>query len=342
MKKVLLFIKIVLFFNVLMTLALIAAFFLPHISPSKFGLLSLLSLFVPLVIFANVFFVLFWVLAGFKKFFFISLIALITGYFMLPQIFKFGTPDALSPSPEKSLKLLTYNVRKFNKFNWMKTKDVDKKIDSFITKLSPDIVALQEFIKAENFNLHYPYSYTNLTDHKMLSGLAIYSKFPIVNKGELNLGKTFNRGIYVDIVKDKDTLRIYSFHLQSLGLDPERNYIEAPKASKRLVRSMRYSFERQQEQIEGFNKQIAVSKYPVIIMGDMNNTAFSWAYKHFKNDFNDSFLEKGSRFGTTYRLKGFPLRIDYIFSDKKIPVLSHQNFDVTLSDHYPVMATVAW
>ena len=74
----------------------------------------------------------------------------------------------------------------------------------------------------------------------------------------------------------------------------------------------------------------------------MNNTAYSWAYKNLKGDFQDSFLESGKGFGKSYNFKGFPLRIDYIFIDKDITILNHKNYGEHYSDHYPVMATVSF
>ena len=72
----------------------------------------------------------------------------------------------------------------------------------------------------------------------------------------------------------------------------------------------------------------------------MNNTAYSWAYKHVKGDFKDTFLEAGKGFGKTYEFKKFPLRIDYILVDKRLKILNHNNLTQRFSDHFPVMATV--
>ena len=59
-----------------------------------------------------------------------------------------------------------------------------------------------------------------------------------------------------------------------------------------------------------------------------------------KEDFQDTFLERGSGFGRTYDLWKIPLRIDYILVDDDFEVLAHKNYDERLSDHYPVMATL--
>ena len=59
-----------------------------------------------------------------------------------------------------------------------------------------------------------------------------------------------------------------------------------------------------------------------------------------KGEMKDSYFEKGKGFGRTYDLLKFPIRIDYILADPEFEVLSHQNFNERLSDHFPVMATL--
>ena len=61
-----------------------------------------------------------------------------------------------------------------------------------------------------------------------------------------------------------------------------------------------------------------------------------------KEGFQDTFAEKGSGLGTTYSLKGIPYRIDYILADPSFDVLGHRNYGVRYSDHYPLMATLAF
>jgi len=145
--------------------------------------------------------------------------------------------------------------------------------------------------------------------------------------------------MYVDIVKSKDTIRIYNFHLASLGVIPDQEYF-GHKDSEKLIKRIRKSFRIQQSQIDTLNAHIKQCNYKVVLAGDLNNTAYSWAYKNVKNDLQDTFSETGENFGTTYKFKGFPLRIDYIFVDQKIKITSHKNYGVKYSDHYPVSATI--
>ena len=86
---------------------------------------------------------------------------------------------------------------------------------------------------------------------------------------------------------------------------------------------------------------MADSPYPVVLSGDFNNTQFSKVYRILKGNFEDTFLEAGSSFGKTFEIFDLPMRIDYVFADKNFLVKSHLNFDIELSDHYPIMAHIA-
>jgi endonuclease/exonuclease/phosphatase family metal-dependent hydrolase len=98
------------------------------------------------------------------------------------------------------------------------------------------------------------------------------------------------------------------------------------------------AFEKQQSQAELLMNHKNDCDYPIIICGDMNNSAFSYVYRTIKGDLNDCFEEAGTGFGQTYNFKYYPARIDYIFVDKRLKVKSFANFfRFVNSDHYPVL-----
>ncbi|MCB0459593.1 MAG: endonuclease/exonuclease/phosphatase family protein [Flavobacteriaceae bacterium] len=335
MKKLTLFNKILFIINTVFAIGLVVSFALPYLEPQTYGVVALMSLVVPVFILINAFFVVYWILIGFKKQFLQSLIVLIFSYFFQPSIYKFNPTTSTS---KNGITVFSYNVRKFNKYNWLKDKDIDKKIDSFITSLHPDIVAIQEYRKLNNFNLNYPFNYNHIIRNNQ-SGLVIYSKYPIIKKGYLEYKRSDSRTIFVDIVKGTDTLRVYNFHLASLGVNPEKDYLEANE-SKKLIKRLNRSFKIQQDQIDTLQKHLKTSKYKKILVGDMNNTSHSWAYKNIKGGFTDTFLEAGKGFGRTFNFNNIPLRIDYILVDEGIKVNNHTVFDVKLSDHQPIIAEI--
>ena len=83
------------------------------------------------------------------------------------------------------------------------------------------------------------------------------------------------------------------------------------------------------------------SKYPVILAGDFNNTAFSYVYRKLQQNMKDAFVEKGSGLGTTFMFNFYPMRIDYIFGSKQLEVLKFTSLEQTFSDHFPVAAVFA-
>jgi endonuclease/exonuclease/phosphatase family metal-dependent hydrolase len=275
----------------------------------------------------------------------LSLIALLISFFIFPTPYKFKSNH---DSSENGLSIMSYNVRKFNIYNWIDDINIDSKISAFITREDPDIVLLQEFKENDNFKLKYQnyYHHKNKEDYRTRSriypsGLAIFSKFPIIHKGSVEHNSRYTSIIFADIIKNNDTIRVYNFHLESLGVVQDKDYFR-PKESEKLFKRLQKSFKVQQKEIDILTSHLKACKYKVILAGDMNNTAYSWAYKNLKNDLKDSFLEAGNGFGKTFNFKGFPLRIDFIFTDNDINIINHKNYKDRYSDHYPVMATVSF
>lgn len=339
MKKLNFFNKIVFLINNLFAILLVLSFFVPNMKPSSFSLAPIIGLTIPAIILINILFVIYWIVIGFKKQFFLSALVLLLGYFFSTPIYKFS-PNS-NESADNSLKIMSYNVRKFNKKKWMNDSTIPQKISEFIKQENPDILALQEFVTTENITIEYPYNYNPKIGKRYTSGLAFYSKFPIINKGRIFSKKHEDRIIYIDILKNDDTLRIYNFHLQSLGLVPEEEYL-GQKDSDHLISRLKKAFKLQEEQLVPLQEAQSNHKGKVIAVGDLNNTAYSWVYKNLKSTLKDSYLEEGSGFGKTYDFKGFPLRIDYILVDSDLKITQHKNYKINYSDHYPITARVSF
>ena len=93
----------------------------------------------------------------------------------------------------------------------------------------------------------------------------------------------------------------------------------------------------QQLQSELIKQHKAECHYPLIICGDLNNSAFSYVYRNIKGNMKDAFEEAGKGFGKTYDYDYYPARIDYVFVDKRIEVKNFVNHDNFInSDHFPI------
>ena len=301
--------------------------------------LKVINLFLPLVLFAHIFFV---IILAFQKhrFFIVSFLLLVSSYFVFGAFFKIDSNES-TDSEQDALSIMTFNVWGFNKYEWIKEPNIGHKIIEFMKEKEPDVICIQEH-DLYRYKEIPNYSYKSGTprsqwDQKSMQG--IFSKYPIISEGSLDLPNSRNNIIFADILYKNDTLRIYNVHLQSYNIIPSRETF-SEKESEKNYRKVTTTFQKQLEQAIIFKEHRASSPYRTIVCGDFNNTQFSNIYRLIKGDMTDSFLEAGKGFGKTYNLKGYPMRIDYILADKSFEVLSHQNFDVKLSDHYPVSATL--
>jgi len=332
--------KILFFINNILALLFFASLTIPYIAPKSFPLLSILSLAVPLLLFAHILFIIYWLLAGLKKQFLLSFFCLILAIGLSFFPYKFKEKTVVSGG---SFAVMNYNVRLFNKYQWIDSEEVPTQISQFIKKQDPDIITFQEYYPNEKVSLDYDYSYKKLSGGKRGSGLAIFSKFRIVNKGNLDFENSNNNAIFIDILRNNDTLRIYNVHLESFHIKPDSVDLNLDeKQSKKLIYRLKKSFTKQQEQVEKFLEHKKTCRYKTIISGDFNNTAFSWAYSKLKSEQNDTFIESGKGFGKTYSFNTYPLRIDFILSDPHFKVNQHINYEVRLSDHEPVMARLSY
>jgi len=309
--------------------------FLPFPFVSSF---SVLSLFVPFLFAFNLLFLLFWLLKLNRRLL-LSSLAIIVSYVMFGPFYGFDGADEVE-GKASDLKVMSYNTWGFNKNGWIKKPGIGDSIVEFITMQNPDIICIQEHSRIRYKQLK-KYTYRSETPYSEPRTIqAIFSKYPIVNNGSLDLPGTINNIIYADIVFHKDTIRVYNLHLQSFNIVPSADNFSDGEKSERTYKRLVHTFSKQVEQAEIFRNHFKNSPYTNIICGDFNNTQFSNVYKIVNEGLQDTFLEKGKGFGRTYDLWKIPLRIDYILADPEFEVLSHQNFDVRLSDHYPIMATL--
>lgn len=326
---------ICLFFAVLLLISCLT----PYIPVQYAPFLSFLCLTAPLLVLINLFCLLLGVWLRLRAAW-VSLGVLLAGYLLLGPFYRLGgTPE----SEEKGLKVMSYNARGFDRYNFFPNRNVGQGIRALVTEAEPDIVCFQEFDYPQVKNYEdYPYRFfTYQFDDDTHVQQAIFSKYPIVEKGSLQFPDTRNNGLYADILYKEDTLRIYNIHLQSFQVIPSRRMLQS-MAQESFYKRITRAFIKQQDQAELVRAHLESSPYPAIVCGDLNNTQFSRVYRMVKGEMADSFREEGQGFGTTYTLRFLPLRIDVILADPVFEVRAHQNFQTRLSDHFPIMATFSF
>lgn len=334
MKKNVLWDKILFFINSLIALLLVFSYVLPYISPKSAPGFAVLSLTVPILFLLNILMAVYWVIR-LKKYFIVSTVIIILGFGYLSSMFKFSGKEILL---NDDIKVMSYNVRMFNHYSWNSDDSLAYKSYTFLKEIQPDILSIQEFYQSENIGFDYPYKYIKTKSKTNKFGLAIYSNYPIINSGSLDLKHSANNIIFTDVVKNHDTIRIYNIHLESLKINPDKqNFGE--ENSDRLLERIKTTFREQAKQTEQFLKHHKTWKGKTIITGDFNNTAFSWVYREIAKNKQDAFKVAGKGFGRTFDY-GYPLRIDFILTDTSFDINYFETFNVRYSDHFPILARI--
>lgn len=352
---------LVLFFNLLAILSLLGAFLAPMINPEKIPFFAFWGLIMPYSLIINVFFIIFWVLKA-RYYFVLSLLAIILSWSTTKTSFPYHRKEKVIN--QEGIKVLSYNVRVFDRYNWSENKNTVSDMLRFIKSQKADIICLQEFGTSkqgkdgttEAFVLNslreYRYKYIHYAPNSLSKrhqqGLAILSKYPIEKrgiKGDVNLRKGCS--IYADINLKTDKLRIINSHFESIhftnkydiieGIDSE-NYKNRIKGAAKSINNAAIQHSKSAEEI---NTIINSSAYPVIVCADMNSTPVSYSYHSLIKNINDAYLHHGTGFGATYNGLYPFLRIDYIFHTTELPLLDYKRIKVKYSDHFPIFAEFA-
>ena len=297
-----------------------------------------LNLMVPVIAFINLIFFIYWIFK-LKWPLLLFIFSVFIGFKEFGKLFKF--PNNAIPI-SNGIKVMSFNVRLFNSYQWIKSKEVPKSIEKFINKENPDLICLQEFSKefSPKFN-NYPYQFIGSSKKNGQNGLCILSKYPLMNQSRLDFEDSNNSAVYADLYYKKDTVRIYNVHLESLRINL-KDTLFTQQHSQKFFDRIQTVVQKQELQIDRFEQVDQKNDHPTIICTDLNNNAFSKVYDRLKDDRSDAFVNSGNGLGATYKLAYFPFRIDFIFADQKFKVINFNTYDLKLSDHKPISALLEW
>ncbi len=366
------------FINILMTFGFLVSSYASYLHPKEYWFTGFLGLFFPYFFFSLLFFFFFWLFVR-KWWSLLSLLALLIGFkTILLYIPLHWNENFQLTKAEKDIRVMSWNVRHFipfdeSEFKPDKLKHRQQVFDQ-IQKYNPDIICMQEFISMPDDGKSDPFTYLkkklgykyfqfagkDIFGTKQYSGIAIFSKYPIIDGNTLPFPENFNSNteppVYADVLVGIDTVRVFSIHLQSFGFgakeyrtidDIKTNEEKDLLASRKLVSKMKSTFYVHGLQADYIVDEMKTSPHPVVVAGDLNDIAGSYAYAAIRSDKKDAFLEKGTGLGATFMssssiiLQWLPtLRIDYIFHPKQYVTRQFTRSGKKMSDHYFLVADI--
>ncbi|MCV6629322.1 MAG: endonuclease/exonuclease/phosphatase family protein [Flavobacteriaceae bacterium] len=327
--------------NIIAALLLVLGYLSPFVRPSNLPFMSVFGLTLPLLLIVNFGFMLWWMLRKNQRFI-LSALVLLLGLGYIQTFVRLEKQEGVSN--KTGFSVMSFNVRLFNAYDWIKDKNVGDQIVSLIKEQDPDVVCMQEFYAAKQiaFEKQYPYKHTIYRSNKNKVGQVIFSKYPFLSRGSLNFENTGNNTIYADILYKQDTIRVYNIHLESLHLRINKENL-GKESSERLYGRITSSFIKQEGQLQACLQDFEKHDYKRIICADLNNGSSSYVYKKLMEGMQDSFVSRGVGFGATHEFAYFPFRIDVILAESSMKVTEFRTMqEVHLSDHYPIMATLEW
>ncbi|MFL5731431.1 MAG: endonuclease/exonuclease/phosphatase family protein [Cytophagaceae bacterium] len=330
--------------NIAIALVTVLLYYSPHVPPSELWIAAFLPMLIPAFIILNLIFVIFWLFKYWQRSL-LSLLVVLAGYNYITRAFAFSFKNGDSGG----LKVISYNVRVFNVYAHLQDENQNssRKMINWLSSSGADVLCLQEFYDHKSSKVYnsmerigkaYPYSFSVpfLTQPNAMFGMVIFSKLPVVNTGILRFKeRSNNQIIYADILYQKDTVRIYNMHLQSMALE-EKDFSLADGKWRDLMRKVRAGSVQRTAQIKALLDHINLCPYPVILAGDLNDTPYSYSYQAIKKPLRNAFEKAGRGLGFSYKSR-LPLRIDHQFASPELEIkrfITHK--EVTYSDHFPL------
>jgi len=241
-----------------------------------------------------------------------------------------------------SISILTHNTAQ-HLSKW-------ESINMLINKYNPNIIFLQELEKNKvkkywnKLLKKYPYQ-TSFFDGNKTIGMGILSKYPIIKIENFKLVQeslVFQQKVEIKI--NNKIFSLYNIHLTF----PWIKKIKDPLFSK--IPWLFYDEEIRHKEIEVLVKRIKNDKNLIIMSGDFNFTDRSIDYQKISNLLNDNYRKVGYGMGYTWPINRTPsvninpaipiIRIDYVFTSKRLQVCSGKVLMKTGSDHKPLLIKV--
>ncbi len=335
-----------------------------QVPPYKFWPAGFLAFSLPGAMVLNFLFLLYWL---FRRSWAVALplAALALSWNYHARLFPINFGEEPVAKGANTLQVLSYNVHMFNAYGVLDGTSIEgsKEMIDWVATHPADVYCLQEFYTKRNssvfntvskigtrYNKRRYFSVARVDREKGNFGIAIFSKYPIIDKGMISFSEvsSANRAVWADLNVKGDTVRIYAVHLQSMSIkaeDIENTYTSIgdqsnfEKEGKNLARRLRKGFVARGHQVEKLLQHIRESPYDVIVTGDFNDIPFSYTYNEMAKELNNSFVVAGNGVGSTYNGPLPFLRIDNQFYSKGLRAYEFRtHHEMGFSDHFPISA----
>lgn len=350
---------------IVLAIALVLGFLAGRFDPREYKYFAFFGLAYPFILMLNLLMILWWCLRRRWAFAFSTSLLILLGWPALTAtVGVFGNEGTGPKEKEEDIRMMTYNVHSFKPYGSENIDSVKGLMLNLIKTESPDIICFQEYftrrkgpyditdsLKRILKTRHY-YFVASSENNYEATGLAIFSRYPIADKGTIVFGENFggNGSIYVDLKIRGQKLRVYNVHLQSISFEKQDyNYLDKIThkmdaeltPSKRIASMLKSAFLKRSAQVDIMKDHMATCETPFLIAGDFNDTPASYAVTQLTSSMNNSFKAKGSGLGRTYNGKFPNFQIDYIATTKEIKVRNYRIIEAQLSDHFPVRSDLS-
>lgn len=337
--------NIMFLFNLIFVIAFGLACISPFVNPNVLWPIGFFGLTFKVWLLANFVLLLFW-LALKKKLWVYNLIILIIGSPIILRDIQFNKSEGES---DGEIRMMLFNTRVQQIYNEGNTSE---EIYTYTKDNDFDLVVLVEWFNKKGYIDENAYPYQQFVRlqtarNKYDYGLMLASKHKILHWERIEYGHVSdNMTAFFDLEIGEEVVRVIATHLQSnsLGAGDYHKFLdfnfddESTTHAKTVVSQMRKSMARRAIQTTKILEVIEESPYPVIIMGDFNDTPQSFAYQQLRQGRKDAFIERGYGFGASY-LEPFPvLRIDYILYDPDFECTAYKSNTEIESDHKIITA----
>jgi endonuclease/exonuclease/phosphatase family metal-dependent hydrolase len=359
--------KFSIFLNVLAAFIFLVASIAPYLDPANYWYISFLGLGFAGLLICLLLFMIYWLF--FKpRYMLISFVALIFGWKSIAVFFAVHPASSFKEEKQPaSLRVVHWNVARFTE--WMRNNNKGSqtrlKMMDLIKKQNADVLCLQEFFTSTDSiyydnlqhvlkTMGYPYFFYSWDEDgdRQWVGQAIFSKHPIIDSAMSRFPRPGmpEAIVQADILFNKDTIRIFTTHLQSYKFRKE-DYERIEKIknredsildnSKSIFSKIKRATILRSRQADIVKKQILSSPHPYVLTLDMNDVPNSYTYFTIRKDIQDAFLKKGFGIGRTFNGLSPTLRIDYIFASNDFSVQQFKRIARDMSDHYMLVADLS-